>query len=460
MYLSPAWKFKNMQENTMKAFKKLFHLILGTMLALSIAGCSAMGASQTNAIQASGVIEATQVNVSPQLSGRVVQVNVSEGGAVKQGDPLLSLDGSLLQAQRKAASANLDAARSAQQSAQSSLDAAQAQYQSALDTALSADQQGRTDDWRSSSSGLTQPAWYFTQTEQIQAAQTELDAAQKNLADKLSNLNNVINGVENSGFVAAEKRLANARMAYEDIKAVSQRAQPSNNSALRDAAKSALDDAKNELDRAQQAYNDMLTTQAAKDVLKARAELAVAQERYNTAQDQQRALQTGAMALQVVAAQKATQQAQDGLSQAQAGVSQAQAQLDLIDAQMAQLNVPAPVDGVVLTRNIQPGEVIQAGMTAMVIGEVSQLKVTVYLAEDKYGQVHLGDHANLKVDSYPNESFDAVVTRIADQAEYTPNNVQTKEQRQTTVYAVELSISNPQGKLIPGMSADVSFGNQ
>jgi HlyD family secretion protein len=111
----------------------------------------------------------------------------------------------------------------------------------------------------------------------------------------------------------------------------------------------------------------------------------------------------------------------------------------------------------VLTRNTQPGEVIQAGMSALVIGEVSQLKVTVYLAEDKYGHVHLGDHASLKVDSYPNESFEAVVTRIADQAEYTPNNVQTKEQRQTTVYAVELSITNPQGKLIPGMPVDVTF---
>jgi HlyD family secretion protein len=444
----------------MKAFKKPLHLVLGTLLALSVAGCSALGASQTSAIQASGIIEATQVNVSSQLSGRVAQVNVNEGQSVKQGDQLLSLDGSLLQAQRKAASANLDAARSAQQSAQSGLDAAQAQYQAALDAALAADQQARTDDWRISSSGLSQPAWYFTLAEQIQAAQAELDAAQKNLADKQANLNTVINGVENSGFVAAEKRLANARMAYDAANAVNQRSQSGNNSALRDAAKSAFDDAKDELDRAQQAYNDMLTTQAAKDVLKARAELAVAQERYNTAQDQQRALQTGAMAPQVVAAQKAVQQAQDGLSQAQAGVSQAQAQMDLIDAQMAQLNVPAPVDGVVLTRNIQPGEVIQAGMTAMVIGEVSQLKVTVYLAEDNYGQVHLGDHASLKVDSYPNESFDAAVTRIADQAEYTPNNVQTKEQRQTTVYAVELSISNPQGKLIPGMPVDVSFGNQ
>ncbi|MEJ2596879.1 MAG: efflux RND transporter periplasmic adaptor subunit [Anaerolineales bacterium] len=443
----------------MKTLIKPFHLILVALIALSIAGCSALGTSQTSAIQASGVIEATRVDVSPESSGRVAQVSVNEGDVVKSGDQLLSLDGSLLQAQRKVAAANLDAARSAQQSAQASLDTAQAQYQAALDAALSANQETRTSAWHGTSSGLTQPAWYFTQAEQIQAAQAELDAAQKNLADKQSKLQNVINSVQNSGFVAAEKRMADARTAYEAAKAVDHRAQSSSNTELRTAAKDAFNDAKDELDRAQQAYNDMLTTQAAKDVLKARAELAVAQERYNTAQDQQRALQTGAMAPQVVAAQKAVQQAQDGLNQAQAGASQAQAQLDLIDAQMAQLSVSAPVDGVVLTRNIQPGEVLQAGMTALVIGEVSHLKVTVYLPEDQYGQVHLGDHASLSVDSYPNESFDALVTRIADQAEYTPNNVQTKQERQTTVYAVELSISNPQGKLIPGMPVDVTFGS-
>ena len=61
------------------------------------------------------------------------------------------------------------------------------------------------------------------------------------------------------------------------------------------------------------------------------------------------------------------------------------------------------------------------------------------------------------MDSYPGQSFDAVVTRISDQAEYTPRNVQTKEVRQTTVYGVELSIQSGQTKLIPGMPTDVVF---
>jgi HlyD family secretion protein len=112
---------------------------------------------------------------------------------------------------------------------------------------------------------------------------------------------------------------------------------------------------------------------------------------------------------------------------------------------------------VVLTRSIEPGEVIQGGMTALTIAQLDHLKLTVYISEDRYGQISLGDHAKLLVDSYPEETFDAVVARIADKAEYTPRNVQTAEERQNTVYAVELSITNPQGKLIPGMPVDVEF---
>jgi hypothetical protein len=64
------------------------------------------------------------------------------------------------------------------------------------------------------------------------------------------------------------------------------------------------------------------------------------------------------------------------------------------------------------------------------------------------------------VDSFPGESFAAEVVRIADQAEFTPRNVQTEEGRRTTVFAVELTVENPEGKLKPGMPADVEFGQE
>jgi multidrug resistance efflux pump len=77
--------------------------------------------------------------------------------------------------------------------------------------------------------------------------------------------------------------------------------------------------------------------------------------------------------------------------------------------------------------------------------------------EDRYGEIQLGDKAQVSVDSFPDETFDAVVVRIADRAEFTPRNVQTEEDRRTTVYAVELLVETTLGKLKPGMPADVVF---
>ncbi len=121
------------------------------------------------------------------------------------------------------------------------------------------------------------------------------------------------------------------------------------------------------------------------------------------------------------------------------------------------LVVKSTGSGVVMTRSVEPGEVVQPGLAAMTIGQLDNLTITVYIPEDKYGQINLGDTATLAADSFPGEIFQATVTRIADRAEYTPRNVQTKEDRQTTVFAIELSVSDPDGKLKPGMPTDVVF---
>jgi len=148
---------------------------------------------------------------------------------------------------------------------------------------------------------------------------------------------------------------------------------------------------------------------------------------------------------------------QSQVTQAQKAVEQAQAALGLIDVQYEKLVIAAPSDGVVLARNIDPGEVVLAGATALTIGELNKITITVYLPENRYGEVKLGDKASVSVDSFPSQVFFATVTRIADQAEFTPRNVQTVEGRQTTVYAVELSMDNQAGLLKPGMPADVTF---
>ena len=130
---------------------------------------------------------------------------------------------------------------------------------------------------------------------------------------------------------------------------------------------------------------------------------------------------------------------------------------NLIELQLKRCVVTAPTSGVVLALNVEPGELVSAGSVVLTLGQLSEVNLTVYIPEDRYGEIALGQTARVTVDSFPGQEFLAKVVRIADQAEFTPRNVQTVEGRRNTVFAIELSIENADGRLKPGMPADVDF---
>ena len=461
-------------------------------------GIRAMTDNNNGPLKASGTIEATTVNVSPETAGKVDQVLVDEGQSVQAGEPLLILDDTLLKAQQAAAQAGLAAANSAALTAQAAYASAQSQYDITMTAARAqakptrlADWAGRTPDY------FDQPKWYFTQGEQTDAAEAEVAAAQANLTATQAQLDSVVKDIQNADFVAAETRLSNARLSYLVARQVQQEGQavgqgkapdeldlkalkiaippapfgpPSgyqvrihisqnmpNQEFLYWASQVAYNQATTELSAAQVAYNKLLTSASAEKVLKARAALAIANERYQVAQDRLSALQTGDQSPQVTAAGAVLEQAKNAAQQAQDAVGQAQANLDLLNAQLGKLTVNAPMDGMILTRSIEPGEIVQPGSAALTMGNISQLTITVYVPEDRYGQISLGEKATVSVDSFPGSTFHAAVTHISDQAEFTPRNVQTAEGRSSTVYAIKLTVTDPQGKLKPGMPADVTF---
>jgi HlyD family secretion protein len=440
-------------------------------------------------LTASGFIESVQVNISPELAGKVSEVLVEEGQPVKKGDPLLRLDPSLLAAQRQIAQSGLDSAKSALLTAQSAYALAQAQYDAALIAARAQEGAARLSDWTNRAPGrFDQPLWYFTRAEQISAAQAAVESARQAMQQAQSDLDKVVQDLANADFLAAETRLAEARIDYLIAKAVYDHAQLtggkvrpedvqvdlppyvpayrvkikiaktlSSESDIINAASNALDAAEAELDAAQQAYDDLLSTTAAENVLKARAALSVAQERYQVALDNWSRLQTGENSPQVRIAAAALDQAKAAVSQAENAVRQAEANLSLLDTQMAKLTVTAPMDGVILTRSVEVGEFVQPGAALLVLGQLSELTITVYIPEDRYGQIRIGQPAEVTVDSFPGETFSATVIQISDKAEFTPRNVQTVEGRSATVYAVKLRLENGAGKLKIGMPADVVF---
>lgn len=399
---------------------------------------------EDGALTASGAIEAVQVNVAPELSGKVTDVAVAEGQSVTKGQPLLSLDPSLLTAQRAVASAAVDSANAA-------LAAAQTKYDQTLEAALAAQSTQRAKDWQASApSEFDQPGWYIEQEAQIASAQAELEDARKAIDDAQANLDQVVTDLKNSDYLEAEQELADARAAFiiaEQVK--DQAAKASDNGGLNDAAQDYYDDALARLDDAEEAYNDLLNSDEADDIEYARGKVFVAQQRYDAAYARLLALQTGANSPVVIAAAKE-------LDKAKSALSQAEASLALIDAQIVKLEVKAPMDGIILTRNVEPGEFVQPGSSVFALADLSALAITVYIPEDRL-VVRLGQSAEVSVDSFPGEIFSAAVVYISDKAEFTPRNVQTVEGRSSTVFAVKLSVQDPDGKLKIGMPADVVF---
>jgi len=452
--------------------------------------------SQNNAasqLTASGTIEATDVNVAPEEAGKVKDVLTDEGQMVKAGDPLMHLDDSLLQAQKEQAVAALGVAKAAAATSDAALASSQNQYNLTMQASLKTDDTLTTQWLTNRPSDFNVPLWYFTQSEQMAAAQTEVDAAQKALTDAQNNLTAIETSAAGSGFLQIETNLANAEANYNVANNLNNFAQNGTNidqltrfglyqlakqenqpiakqnsrdflintsninQDIKDYALQLFDDAKSNLRDAQNAYNDALTSDGAKDVQKARANVTLEQERYNTALDYLTDVQTGSQSPAVSNAQAALNQAKAADEQAQSAVQQAQASVDLINTQLSELTVYAPMDGVILTRNVEPGEYVQPGADALTMADISHLTITVYVPEDLYGRIKLGMAATMKADSFPGEVFNAQVSYISDQAEYTPRNVQTVEGRSSTVYAIKLTVSNPQGQLKPGMPADVTF---
>lgn len=373
-------------------------------------------AQATGGLRGSGTIEARQVQVGPEVAGRVVQVMAREGQAVKAGDVLFRLDDTLLAAQRAQAEAAIKTARAQRDQL---LAGARAQQLLAAQAAITTSQalvNGAQADQSRLLKGTT--------NDQIAAARSQLEAAQVRAQSAQDAYTNVLHG--RPGAAAFGVRGTGLGAPEEEMRAQ-------------------LEAANSQVSAAQARLDKLLSGATSDEIRSAQARVASAQAQLAAAQAQFDLLAAGPSREQVAAAD--------------AAVAQAEAALRVLDVQADKLVVRAPQDGIVLVRNAQVGEVLSPGASVFVLGRQSVLQITVYLPEDAYGQVKLGQAAKVTVDSYPGVTFTAAVVHIADQAEFTPRNVQTVEGRRTTVYALKLDVPNPDGKLKPGMPADVSFEN-
>jgi len=142
---------------------------------------------------------------------------------------------------------------------------------------------------------------------------------------------------------------------------------------------------------------------------------------------------------------------------AQAAVDMALADLDEIDRQITNQAILSPIEGVVMEQLVLVGELALPGWPIVLVADLSEVELEVYIPEADLNWVQLDQHVVVRVDAYPERDFDGVVTSIADEAEFTPRNVQTPDERVILVYAVTIHLANPDEALKPGLPADAIF---
>lgn len=142
-------------------------------------------------------------------------------------------------------------------------------------------------------------------------------------------------------------------------------------------------------------------------------------------------------------------------AQAKAKQSSALQRLKEVEVYFRETKIYAPADGVILSRVAEEGEVVNPGQVIYNMVDLNKLYIKVYIPEPELGKVKLGQQARVYVDAYPDRYFNGTLTRVYEQAEFTPKNVETKDERVKLVFGAEVSVENPEGLLKPGMPADV-----
>ena len=121
---------------------------------------------------------------------------------------------------------------------------------------------------------------------------------------------------------------------------------------------------------------------------------------------------------------------------------------------MSYATVVSPLTGVVLSKNIEPGEYVAPGTAVVTVGDLVNVWLRAYIDETDLGRVKVGQRAWVTTDTYPGKIYEGRVSFISSEAEFTPKNVQTQKERVKLVYRIKIDITNPNMELKPGMPAD------
>jgi HlyD family secretion protein len=352
----------------------------------------------------SGNLELTQVDLGFKTAGRIAELSVREGDWVKQGQMIARLDATQLEQQR---------ARDA-----AAVTAAQSQYEQ-LRTAI--EYQRATID------------------SEIAVRRAELAQAQARLDDLLA-------GSRAQEIAQAQAAVSDARAWNEVAKADWERAQmlyarEDISASQYDQARTKLESTTAQLRQAEQRLALLLEGPRREEITAARAAVARAQ-----------AAVAAAEANRIELRRK-----EQELSARRAEIDRNRAQLGITEAQLAEAVIVAPIDGVVLVKAAELGEVVAAGTTVVSIGDLEHPWLRAYINQTDLGRIKIGGRAWLSTDSFPGKKYEGRISFIASEAEFTPKQIQTKEERVKLVYRIKIEVDNRSHELKNNMPVDAEI---
>jgi HlyD family secretion protein len=352
----------------------------------------------------SGTLEATQSELSFQVAGRVVEIPVDEGQSVEKDEILAILDRSEYQANDDQAKANLDAARVDLERLELNLEI----YKKILPSEVERAQAG-VDALQAQLDELE--AGYRVQDidkarHTLSSLRTSMEIAQKNKerSDKLFQENTI-----------SEKEHDNAILQYEIVLEAYERA-------------------KAEMDQLQEGFREE-NIRAAKAKLM-EGEAALKQAKSNL---------------------KKIDMTEKEMEAAKARAKAAEASFKLAETRLDYTKLKAPFQGIITSRNIEPGEVVSLGQEVFSLADLSSIELKIFVSETDIGRVKPGQDADVTVDTFPKKVFKGKVSFISPEAEFTPKIIQTHKERVKLVYLVKILIPNGNLDLKPGMPADATL---
>jgi HlyD family secretion protein len=406
----------------------------------------ALAEPEAAGLTASGFVEAEEVAIASELGGRVVEILADEGEEVEAGQLLVRLDGALLDAQIEVAEAAVDVAEAGLAQALAGARPEQVRKAEAELKQAEAGRDGAYQAWQDLIAIRDNPQELDAQ---IVLAQAQIAAAEAALeqATAMKDAVEIANDAYQDGMSAlsdARKQIVKIPEPYRpglpglqlDVHLIPNAYWKSWVGV--NTAQAGLDGARAALSALYAMRDNPLELNAQVDA--AEAQYLTAKAAVEMAQAQLDGLRAGAT--------------QEEIAAVEAQVEQARTALESLLVVRDKLVIATPVEGLILEQSIHEGELAAPGATLLTVGDLGKVTLTVYVPENRLGHVFIGQQVEVQVDSFPERTFLGTVIAIASEAEFTPRNVQTEEERVNMVFGVDVEIPNPDHALRPGLPAD------